>query len=82
MYCVHSNYSPLLSKRGILKLLMSVRPSVSLAVQAQISEMTGWINMNFKYVIPFYVRMMPGTLDFPNSQRWPLAAILQIIENA
>ena len=36
--------------------------------------------MNFKYVIPCYMRMMPVILDFPNLKDGRLAAIFRIIE--
>ena len=42
---------------------------VGQSVRAQISEMAQWVNINFKYVIPCYVRMMHFILDFKNSQR-------------
>ena len=69
------NYYPVLPKRRHLKPLIAVRVSVQSCVRprvpGQISEMAQWINMNFKYVIPCYVRMMQVILDFQNSQRWP-----------
>ena len=47
-----ASYSPFLSKRGILKRLMSVRLCVCLSVQARISEMAGWIILKLIYSIP------------------------------
>ena len=75
---------------GILKLLMSVRPSVRACVRPsvcpsvrpsvphQISETIQWIFTIFGIMLDLYLGMMPVFSEFWKNPRWPTNAIFSV----